>query len=154
MDCLIRLEESLACGGGLDITVYTIVNCGFYEGRQCEQAIGIIKNWCARSGLRWGRGIGIGAGGMLPMVKNIPPGQGPMKNIDRALSLLSMDILASESGENVFVSPNFPRFAYKFGAEMGWGKAARANGLKKKDLSKKPCKIWHNNGDIIKHRLG
>lgn len=40
-------------------------------------------------------------------------------------------------GENIFIEPNFPRFAYKLAGEMNWRKAIRASGLRRKDLFEK-----------------
>ncbi|WP_346888390.1 hypothetical protein [Clostridium sp. UBA1056] len=42
--------------------------------------------------------------------------------------------MADTSGDNVFITENFPRFAYKLSGELGWRQAIRANGLKRKDL--------------------
>ena len=72
VSCLMQLEESLA-GSGRRQTVYAIVNCGFYEGHQAKWALNILENWCHRTGLRWGYGIGLGAGGMLLSVQKCRP---------------------------------------------------------------------------------
>jgi len=45
-------------------------------------------------------------------------------------------IASRKIAEDLFISPNFPRIAYKIGAEMGWRKQIKANGLKAKDLFK------------------
>ena len=57
------------------IYVYGIVNCGFYEGIQAETALEILENWCAKAGLIWGGGIGVGGGGAI--APNRAPGQKP-----------------------------------------------------------------------------
>ncbi|MDD3225429.1 MAG: hypothetical protein PHX70_12160 [Clostridium sp.] len=36
--------------------------------------------------------------------------------------------------ENIFITANFPRFLYKFAAQMGWQKDIKKNGLRRKDL--------------------
>ncbi|HHY77671.1 MAG TPA: NAD(P)H-dependent oxidoreductase [Clostridiales bacterium] len=135
LNCLIQLESFLASVREIDIKVYSIVNCGFYEGHQTKLAIEMMENWCSKAGLKWGQGLGIGAGGMLPMIKNVPLGQGPKRNLEKSLRQLANNILNGSSGENMFISPNIPRIFYKFAAEMGWRKSIKANGLKKKDLS-------------------
>lgn len=57
-------------------TVYAILNCGFYEGCQNAVAIRMMENWCCRSGLEWGYGIGAGGGGMVSALANVPAGRG------------------------------------------------------------------------------
>lgn len=88
-----------------------------------------------KSGLKWGQGLGIGGGGMMTAIKNVPIGQGPKKSLGKAFRELANNILNGTSQENIFISPNFPRILYKLAAEMEWRKAIKANGLKRKDLS-------------------
>ena len=52
--------------------VYTIANCGFYEGSQCKHLLNIMQIFCNRAGLVWGGGLGIGAGEMLSVLRLIP----------------------------------------------------------------------------------
>lgn len=49
----------------LRLKVYAIANNGFIEGRQNEPLMQVMENFCARSGLDWCGGIGIGGGVML-----------------------------------------------------------------------------------------
>jgi len=53
----------------LQFPVYVISNGGFIEGKQNEASLQIFENFCARSGLSWGGGIGIGGGVMLNVLK-------------------------------------------------------------------------------------
>ena len=117
-----------------DLVVYAIVNSGFYEGRQNEYALQLMRNWCVKANVRWGQGLGIGAGGMLSSIRNVPNGQGPKKNISIAMKALVDNIMEKKSGDNFFTAPNFPRFLYKMAAEMGWRQMVKANGLKTKNL--------------------
>jgi len=135
LNCLTQLETFLASIKEKDIKVYSMVNCGFYEGHQTKLAIEMMENWCSKARLKWGQGLGIGAGGMLPMIKNVPLGQGPKRNLEKSLRQLANNILNGTSAEDMYISPNIPRIFYKFAAEMGWRKSIKANGLKKKDLS-------------------
>ncbi len=134
LNCLVQLETLFSAIKETNILVYSVINCGFYEGRQNELAIEIMENWCIKAGLKWGQGIAIGAGGMLPMLKNVPNGHGLKKNLERALIHLSNNILKSTSGDNICITANFPRILYKLTAEMGWRQSIKANGLKRKDL--------------------
>jgi hypothetical protein len=115
--------------------VYAICNSGFYEGHQNRHALQIIEHWCAESGLSWGQGIGIGGGGMILSIQNVPSGKGPKKKISAALEALAGNILSARSENNIYTAPGFPRFLYKLSAEMGWRQAGKANGLKTGDLS-------------------
>ncbi|WP_019850187.1 hypothetical protein [Desulfitobacterium sp. PCE1] len=134
LSCLAQLENHFKAKPTPKVTVYCLVNCGFYEGEQCGLALEMVENWCAKSGWQWGQGLGIGAGGMLPAVKNVPVGSGPKKNLGKALETLAANIARRTGGDNLFITANFPRFAYKFAAEAGWRKMVKANGLKTEDL--------------------
>lgn len=134
LSCLIQLEEFLANKSEKDMTVYVFVNSGFPEGEQNGVAIEIMENWCAKTGLKWGQGMGIGAGGMILSVKGVPCGHGPKKNLGRALENMASNILQKKSEPNMFTTMNMPKFAYRFAAHMNWRISARANGLTKKDL--------------------
>lgn len=63
-------EMELFCKeNNLKFPVYIISNGGFIEGRQNEASLQIFENFCTRSGLIWGGGIGIGGGVMLNVMK-------------------------------------------------------------------------------------
>ncbi len=118
-----------------NINVYCIINNGFYEGRQNHVAADIMKNWCKAAGLIYGQTLGVGAGEMLPFLKDIPLGYGPNKNIGIALQKLSQNILSLNQGEDLFIAPNWPRFLWKIQASLCfWYPRAKKNGLKKKEL--------------------
>lgn len=134
LNCLIQLEMIFANMKEKDVIVYSLVNCGFHEGHQNKLAIEMMENWCAKSGLKWGQGIGIGAGGMLPSLKSVAIGHGPKKNLEKALKQLANNILKGASEESIFITANFPRVLYKLVVEMGWRQSIKANGLKRKDL--------------------
>ncbi|SHN74648.1 NAD(P)H-dependent oxidoreductase [Desulfitobacterium chlororespirans] len=134
LSCLAQLENHFKARPTPKVTVYCLVNCGFYEGEQCGLALEMVENWCEKSGRQWGQGLGIGAGGMLPAIKNVLAGSGPKKNLGKALQTLAANIAHRTGGDNIFITANFPRFAYKFAAEAGWRKMVKANGLKTEDL--------------------
>ena len=52
----------------LNLNVYAIANNGFIEGIQSEALLQVFRNFCAKSGLKWGGGIGIGGGVMFTLV--------------------------------------------------------------------------------------
>lgn len=121
-----------------NINVYCIINNGFYEGRQDHVAADIMQNWCKAAGLTYGQTLGIGAGEMLPFFKDIPLGHGPNKNIGIALQKLSQNILSLNQGEDLFITPNWPRFLWKIQASLCfWYPRAKKNGLKREELKDK-----------------
>ena len=118
-----------------EVTVYAVSNNGFYEGRQNHLALSMVRHFCDSSGIRWGRGLGIGAGGML---NEAEMGKGPLTNIGVALDELSNSIREGTGGDDFFTMPNFPKFLYKIGGHIGWVKEAKRNGLRRKDLYNRP----------------
>ncbi len=121
-----------------NINVYCIINNGFYEGRQNHVAADIMKNWCKAAGLIYGQTLGVGAGEMLPFLKDIPLGYGPNKNIGIALQKLSQNILSLNQGGDLFIAPNWSRFLWKIQASLCfWYPRAKKNGLKRKELKDK-----------------
>ena len=57
--------EGFCKENGLHLKVYVIANNGFIEGKQNEPLMQVAENFCARAGLIWCGGIGIGGGVML-----------------------------------------------------------------------------------------
>ncbi|MDD3429879.1 MAG: hypothetical protein PHG02_07740 [Oscillospiraceae bacterium] len=53
-------------------SVYTIANCGFYEGNQCRLALKTYELWCERADVKFLGGVGIGSGVMLGFVRILP----------------------------------------------------------------------------------
>ena len=51
------------------VKVYSIINCGFYEGAQCEYAMEMVECWCLRCGFQFMGGRGIGAGEMFGVIR-------------------------------------------------------------------------------------
>ncbi|MDK2586820.1 hypothetical protein QOZ83_13225 [Romboutsia sedimentorum] len=131
---LIELEQRLQ-NNKKEIIVYCLIVNGFYEGHQNNIAVETMKNWCKRADIVFGRAIGNGAGEMLPLVKDIPIGHGPNKNLGYALKEISQNILNGESGEALYISPNWPRFLWKIqGSTLVYHPRAKSNGVKIKHL--------------------
>lgn len=121
-----------------NIMVFAVANNGFFEGTQNHIAFDIIKNWCVRAGVKWGQGIGIGAGEMSPVIANTPLKKSPFASLDTAFDSMALNIEKHNSAENVFISPKFPRLFWKFaGTYTFWLPKARKNGLKGKDIFSK-----------------
>lgn len=133
LSCLYHMEKYLSSLNN-EIYVYTIVNIGFYEGKQAAISIEMMKNWAEKANVKWGQGIGIGGGGMMAMLDKSSDSQGPMKSVHNTLNALARNILSCKSSDEIYTSPGIPRIAYKIGGEMGWRQAVKKNGLKTKDL--------------------
>ncbi len=137
LSCLMLLDNFFVDHGNRDLSVYSLVNCGFYEGTQNKIALEIIENWCIKSGLNWGQGIGIGGGPISSSLNNLTSGHDSRKNLNLAIAQITSNILNQSSGDNIFISPNLPRLVYKMAVEANWRRAIKAHGLKRKDLSLK-----------------
>lgn len=133
---LLKLLSKLEnIGLNKDIMVFAVANNGFFEGTQNHIAFDIIKNWCVRADVKWGQGIGIGAGEMSPTIANVPLKKSPFALLDSVFDSMALHINNHNSAENVFVSPKFPRFLWKTaGTYTFWLPKARKNGLKGKDI--------------------
>lgn len=76
IDCLpshmisfLKEMEHFCLENSLKLHIYAVANIGFIEGIQSEALLQIFRNFCTRSGLVWGGGIGIGGGVMLNVMR-------------------------------------------------------------------------------------
>ena len=75
----------------LSLSVYCIANNGFIEGKQNEPLMQTFENFCARAGLTWGGGVGIGGGVMLNVYRIV-------YTVQIALLLLNIVLNAVNTG--------------------------------------------------------
>ena len=136
LSCLKELETLKESFG--ERYIYAVSNCGFYDGRQCEWSLDIIKHWSRRCGFIFGGGNGVGGGGALTTLLNMKPGAKPKSQIDKGLNFLLEKILEENNFENFYTNVSIPRAIYKMAAEHGWGKSLVKNGKKRKDISSIP----------------
>lgn len=68
LDLMQKIEQEAKINP-FTLKVYSIVNCGFYEGRQCEYALEMVECWCIRCGFTFMGGRGIGAGEMFGVLR-------------------------------------------------------------------------------------
>ena len=134
---LIELENTIKQGKANNLFIYVIINNGFYEGKQTHIAFEIIKNWCEHSGVKFGGGIGQGAGEMIGETKHYPINKGPLNNLGRALQKMADNIEQKKIIEIVYLSPYFPRFLWKFMSTRFWHSLSSKNGIGKKDMKKR-----------------
>jgi hypothetical protein len=136
---LSELEQVMHRYRKKDILVYAVANNGFFEGNQNHIAFDILKNWCIRAGLSYGQGIAQGAGEMMPFIKNIPLGYGPLKNLGNAFTKLAQNIKNRKCAPDILFSPNWPRFAWRYMAtHKFWHPHAKKNGLKIHEIKTHP----------------
>ena len=132
---LVELEKEKVVN--LETSVYCVVNNGFYEGKQNRLAILQMKNWCEKVKAKWGQGIGIGAGELLPYLKKYTLGQGPLKNLGNALTKFSGNILTLKSEKDIYINPNWLRSLYFLQGSISWILKGRKNNLRVRELFRK-----------------
>jgi multimeric flavodoxin WrbA len=115
---LVELENTIKREKANILTMYSIVNNGFYEGRQNHVVFEMIKHWCERSGVQFGGGIGQGSGELLGVMKNIPVNKIVFYKLYRSLKLLAKKIESKEPFGEQFLKPCFPRFLYMMSGKM------------------------------------
>ena len=126
-------EKVIKCGS----KIYCVVNNGFYEGKQNYLAILQMKNWCEKVQAKWGQGVGVGAGELLPYLKKCKLGKGPLKNLGEALEKFSDNILNLKSDEDIYINPNWLKGLYFFQGSISWVLKARKNNLRVRELFRK-----------------
>ncbi|MCL2181302.1 MAG: NAD(P)H-dependent oxidoreductase [Treponema sp.] len=134
---LIEFENILKIQRKENLIMYTVVNNGFFEGKQNNIAFEIIKNWCEQTGVIFGGGIGQGAGEMISRTKHLPKERDLFKSLACALQILAESIELIKPMEVKYLTPNFPKFLWRFMAVRNWNSLAKSNGLTKKDILKR-----------------
>lgn len=114
--------------------VYTLANCGFYEGEQTIGCHRIVKNWCSKNSFCYAGGVGVGGSGSIWLLKKLPAFLGLRRSLDRALSALALAILQQRLLPVVYATVNYPRFCYLLGAELSWNQKGRKHGLSPQEL--------------------
>lgn len=114
--------------------VYVVSNLGFYEAEQIENLLAIVENWCARMGMAYGGGLAVGAGPMVRALESMPLKKGLLKDAGRGLEKLAHAITKRKKMKNYYVKTMIPRVVYMKAAHMTFGKSAKENGLKVKEV--------------------
>lgn len=127
----LRRLEQLTMGIISDSRIYVIVNNGFYDDYQNNLAIKVMWKWCEKCGLKKGRALAIGAGGMAQAA---PIGKGPMAKVGAALEQMAEDIQNDASGDTIYTKPIFPRCMYKIAGNFGFSMQGKQNGLSRKQI--------------------
>ena len=136
LSCLMQLESSHLAHR--DVKIYGVVNCGFYEGKQTEPALMILRNWCRKAGFTWGGGIGIGCGAAMAMLMSLKTGSPLRAPVDKGIDTIASLIESPRPFADIFCNFGFPRAAYQAIAYAYWRKRIRENGGNIRDLNNRP----------------
>ncbi|MDE7322840.1 MAG: hypothetical protein K2N73_08900 [Lachnospiraceae bacterium] len=60
LDFLEKIEQAVIGGESIGAKFYAILHTDLYEGEQTGIAMAVLKNFCERANITWGRGLGIG----------------------------------------------------------------------------------------------
>lgn len=141
LEQLVRFEDYFSGHKGIKsrakghMRVFGLVNCGHFDGNDCSIALRIIRLWAERCGFIYTMGTGFGGGEMLGMITAIPFGRGPLKTPGKVMQIFSESILTCVPHENMFATPDYPRFIFMNNANMlMWEKRAKENGITKKQM--------------------
>lgn len=127
------------------VKIYTMVNCGFPEPEINLEAVRVIKSFSQHLNAEFRFGVLIGGGPMMVAAKEAPFMKKAVQKLNSALTSIAADIQAENSTpiDSIYIGVNYPflRRIYYFMGGRGWITLARKNGLKKKDLYKKPYRL-------------
>ena len=83
--------------------------------------------------------IGSGEANRSMLSMNMALGQGPLKGMDKPFEIFVANIAAQKQGETLYMQPSYPGWFFRFyGNHMFWDTQARRNGLRRKDMKRKP----------------
>lgn len=127
------------------VKVYAMVNCGFPEPEINLEAVRVIKSFSQHLSAEFRFGVLIGGGSMMVAAKDAPFMKKASQKLNSAFTSIAADIQAENSTpmDSIYIGVNYPllRRIYYFMGGRGWITMARKNGLKKKDLYKKPYRL-------------
>jgi hypothetical protein len=111
LTALLEDFHAFAANGGQykpDAQVFAVINCAFPEPWIMQESIRVVKNFCARLGLRYRFSIAISSGAVTAMTMKVPLLNPRLK---RAFAEMARDLLREEAGprEDVYVKPIIPK---------------------------------------------
>lgn len=120
--------------------VYAVVNCGFLEPDINMEAVQVIKSFAEKIDGTFRFGVLIGGGPMIFETKGAPFMKKILRKLDAAFVLMKKEVVDDDkkSIDNIYISVKFPKKIYFFMGGRGWVSLARKNGLKKRELYRKP----------------
>ncbi len=113
-----------------ELIIYGVTNMGFYESKQMETQLRILKNFCTKSGFIYGGSLAIGAGEMMRHLDNVPIDKGPNKIMGEGIIELSKAIDKSEIITDYYSEPKyFPMWLYMKVANYNFKKILKKEAL-------------------------
>lgn len=102
--------------------IYTIINCGFREGKQNITAVNIIKRWCIKTEAIYGTSIMIGAGEVVGKTKFKFISQKAIKEIKKFADTIKL----KEIKDDVITTMDlFNNKMYCYVANLSWNKRGK-----------------------------
>lgn len=115
--------------GRVTCPVYVVSNLGFYEAKQIQPLLDMVRNWCARIGCVYGGGLAVGAGPMISTLKSMPLDKGLNKDIGKGIKLLSESVKKGTIMENYYTKTMIPRAVYLRAAHAMFHRTLKENGV-------------------------
>jgi hypothetical protein len=128
-----------AIGGERRIGMVAVANNGFHEGVQNKTALDIVAHFCARCGIEWRGGVGIGTGEMLGNLKDALDEMPIKRPVSRALDAIAARVVDGQgAGDNLYVQHALPWPVYRLMGHIGWRTQARKHGVGRQQLKSRP----------------
>lgn len=118
--------------GQLTCPVYVVSNLGFYEAKQIQPLLDMVRNWCVRMGCVYGGGLAIGAGPMIATLKNMSLDKGLNKDVGKGLNELTEAIVKGKIMGNYYAKTMIPRVVYLKAAHAMFNRTLNENGVSHK----------------------
>ncbi len=104
-----KVEQAVIGGESIGAIFYAVLYTELYEGEQTSVAMEILKNFCSRANITWGRGLGIGGNRLETIsVKNSLWRRLRKQIIDFRLGVLQEQALFAREriqGTDVYIHP-------------------------------------------------
>lgn len=117
--------------------LYGLTCCGFPESKQTHIVLDILSHFAEAASFNWQGGLGLGAGEFILNSKAIPMDSKFKRPLKTKLDDLSQHIQTNNHYGVQFCDPMMPKWLFIKASTSHWYKAVKANGLTRKDLSKK-----------------
>ncbi|MBS7527943.1 NAD(P)H-dependent oxidoreductase [Fusibacter paucivorans] len=122
------------------IKIYAVVNAGFVEPEVNLEAVRVIRSFSEKIQANFRFGVLIGGGPMIPNTQNALFMKPTIRALDAAFLKIGEDIAGEGQSlpADLQISVNFPKKLYHFMGDHRWISSVKKNGLKKKDLYRRP----------------
>ena len=105
-----KIEQAVIGGESIGAKFYAILYTDLYEGEQTSIAMAVLKNFCERANITWGRGLGIGGNNLNAALKR----RILQKKNDRDMSDFRLGFLREHAlfirekvqGTDVYINPD------------------------------------------------